>query len=107
MDQSGNGTYENEVTLENLETNVILTATVPKGKPVTAQTNWWYSTAQQHFWEQSGVLGPLIAFNSTTPEHVVNAEKWIRAQYAGTDTTVAPAQDPGDTASWFVELDIA
>jgi hypothetical protein len=105
MDLSGNGTYENEVTLENLETNVIQTATVAKGKVVTAATNWYYSTAQQHFWEQSGVLGPLIAFNNTTAEHVLNAQKWIRAQYDG-DSTAEVVPPVLEDASFFVELEV-
>jgi len=109
LDADSNGVFAFETTLENLETNAISTGDSVPGPliPEGNQTNWWYSTAQQHYFEQSGVFGPLIAFNSVDATDVSNAQSWIRSQYTG-DTTSDPDPSSSTTedASFFVELDI-
>ena len=108
MDEDGDGVFSFECSLENLETNAVSTGSVPG--PLIAennQTNWWYSNASQHYFLQSGVMGPLIAWNNIDPTHVTNAQNWIRGQYEGTDTTVATEDpSPGVDATWFVELEV-
>ena len=42
-DSNGDGVEEFDVTVENLETNSVQTATVNAGQDPTNQTNWWYS----------------------------------------------------------------
>ncbi len=109
IDANSDGTHTFEVTQENLETNAIATASVPVGQAVANQTNWWFSSAQQHFWEQSGVLGPMIAWNGVAATDVTNAQSWIRAQYDGNNTSEPASGGSGATeeASFHIELDVA
>ncbi len=73
MDLNGDGTHQFETSAERLDTNTVLQGNaVAVGNAVTAHTGWYYSSASEHFFEQSGVLGPLIAFNNVTAEHVLN-----------------------------------
>ena len=104
-DQDGDGTDEFEVTVENLEDNTKSTATVNAGQDPTNQTNWWFSTAQQHFWDQTGVLGPMIAFEGKDASYTKTAQDWIRQTYDGEAS--APAAPAGSINSSFaVECDV-
>ena len=104
-DSNGNGIEEFDVTVENLETNAIQTATVNCGADPTNQTNWWYSTAQQHFWDQTGVLGPLIAFESIDADDIAAAQNWIRQTYNG---GVSSSTQPAGSihSSFAIECDV-
>ena len=104
-DSNGDGVEEFDVTVENLETNSVQTATVNAGQDPTNQTNWWYSTAQQHFWDQTGVLGPLIAFESVEAADIATAQNWIRQTYnGGVSNPVAPAGSIN--SSFAIECDV-
>ena len=104
-DSNGDGIEEFDVTVENLETNSVQTATVNAGQDPTNQTNWWYSTAQQHFWDQTGVLGPLIAFESVEAADIATAQNWIRQTYnGGVSNPVAPAGSIN--SSFAIECDV-
>ena len=104
-DQNGDGNDNFAVTVEKLEDNTIQTTVVNHGQDPTNQTNWWYSTAQQHFWDQTGVLGPLIAFESIDADDIKTAQDWIRQTYnGGVSNPVAPA---GSIHSSFaIECDV-
>ena len=103
-DSNGDGVEEFDVTVENLETNSVQTATVNAGQDPTNQTNW-YSTAQQHFWDQTGVLGPLIAFESVEAADIATAQNWIRQTYnGGVSNPVAPAGSIN--SSFAIECDV-
>ena len=104
-DQNGDGNDNFAVTVEKLEDNTIQTTVVNHGQDPTNQTNWWYSTAQQHFWDQTGVLGPLIAFESIDADDIKTAQDWIRQTYnGGVSNSAAPA---GSIHSSFaIECDV-
>ena len=104
-DSNGNGIEDFAVTVENLEDNVIQTATVNCGQDPTNQTNWWYSTAQQHFWDQTGVLGPLIAFESIDADDIAASQNWIRQTYNG---GVSSSTQPAGSihSSFAIECDV-
>ena len=104
-DSNGDGIEEFDVTVEKLEDNSVQTATVNAGQNPTNQTNWWYSTAQQHFWDQTGVLGPLIAFESVEAADIATAQNWIRQTYnGGVSSAVAPAGSIN--SSFAIECDV-
>ena len=103
-DQDGDGNDDFAVTVEKLEDNSIQTATVQCGQDPTNQTNWWFSTAQQHFWDQTGVLGPLIAFESVDLTDITNSQDWIRQSYSGGGSNAAPAGTVN--SSFAIEMDV-
>ena len=109
-DQNGDGIDEFNVTVENLESNAKSTATVNCGQDPTNQTNWWFSYPSQHFWDSTGILGPMIAFESADAGDIQNAEDWIRQEYDGQTAPEEEEEEAPDTglydAEWFVELDI-
>lgn len=104
-DSNGNGIEEFDVTVENLEDNVIQNATVNCGQDPTNQTNWYYSTAQQHFWDQTGVLGPLIAFESIDADDIAASQNWIRQTYNGGVSSSAPPEG-SIHSSFAIECDV-
>ena len=104
-DQDGDGNDDFEVEVEKLEDNSKQTATVQCGQDPTNQTNWYYSTAQQHFWDQTGVLGPLIAFESVNLTDIANCQDWIRQTYSGSSgSNSAPAGTVN--SSFAIEMDV-
>ena len=105
IDQNGDGIDEFNVTVENLKDTTKSTATVNAGQDPTNQTNWWFSTAQQHFWDQTGVLGPMIAFEGIDAGHTKTAEDWIRQTYDGGVSSGA-APEGSIHSSFAIECDV-
>ena len=105
MDPDGDGIYEFFTRLERLSTSTVVNGTgTPVGKPTSQQSSMYLSMANEHFLNQTGVLGPLILFLGTDSGSVTNAESWIRNTYGGTNTSgaVTTPTDP----TFFIELEI-
>ena len=107
-DPDGNGTYEMFTRVERLDNNVIVdpNSGTASGKPTNQQSAYWFSAANEHFLDTTGVLGPLILFIGVDTTETTNAESWIRAQYDGGNTSGQAEPSTDASATFFIELDI-
>ena len=78
------------------------------GKPPGQQQAMWFSAANEHFLDKSGVLGPLILFLGVDATETTNAESWIRSQYDGENTSSSSgaATSASEDATFFVGLQV-
>ena len=107
-DIDGNGTYSYYTTIERLDTNVVTVGdeVTALAVDINAHTTWKFSTAAEHYLNKSGVMSYLIGFLGTDATSILNAQKWIRAQYDGDSTAEASAGASTEDASFFVELEV-